>query len=544
MSRSKYSLASNQYDIWLDQAFYSESPLYNIGGYICIYGEMNAPLLNSALTQLINESDSLRLSLNSDVQGEGGEVSQVVSEKLIYDMEYIDFSSKDEPEADAQSWVNDAFKTPFQMTASSRLWQIALLKISEHRYFFVTKYHHLIADGWATRVMFTRLSEIYNALLEQQIDNNIPKHQYIDFLEQEQSYLSSAAYKKDKTYWQGTLSHLPPSLIEKKKTAQNEYSLPEAIIHRFFLQRSLYNQLEDFSAKNKVTTYHLILSAVALYFSRIYQRDEIVIGLPGLNRSGAKYKDVIGLFVKFSPLFLKVNLEDNVHSLVKLCGKTLRDNYRHQRFPLGEIYKHLDLIKNKRNSVFDIAISYERQEHSMLFGGAKVSAHQQFSGVARYPLGITICEFNQLNDVEIVVEGADDSFSPNDLEQFGRSLTHILEQMISSSDIKLSRIDLLPASDEVKLFEPFSGNTEPSTENVIQSFTKNVLSKPQFTALEFAHERLTYQQLDEKSNQLAHYLIELGAKKEQIIAISLPRTAEMIISILAILKTGAADRIK
>lgn len=493
MKTKTFPLASNQKDIWFDQAVWPESPLYNIGGYLRINGEVTVPVLESALQQLIAESDALRISIKEN--SETDEVLQTVADCLDYKLECIDFSSEDTPEIYALSWIKDAFQIPFTVHDNSALWQFSLLKINSNCYFLMTKYHHLIADGWTTKIVISRLAELYNALLYQRTAADGSVQCYINYLEQEQSYLCSDLYKKDEQYWHNILPELPPSLIEQRHISDNKQTLPKAHIHRFFIPRSFYNQLEDFSKKNKVTTYHLLLSTIALYFSRIYGRDSVLFGVPSLNRSGARYKDVLGMFISLSPLCLNVGLSDSVESLIKQCGKTLRDNYRHQRFPLGEINKRLGMIKQQRNSLFDVVVSYERQEYTTPFGTASISAHQQFSGVARYPLGVTICEFNDYDDVEIILEGAESSFSNQELKNLGLRFIYLLEQMISAPQSQPGNIDLLPEPEKKLLFEQFNANTQiqSSSNNVVTLFQQQAALNPQNLVLESNQGVLTYQ---------------------------------------------------
>jgi NRPS condensation-like uncharacterized protein len=243
--------------------------------------------------------------------------------------------------------------------------QFTLIKESTDHYYLLTKYHHIIADGWTTKVVIARLAELYNALLQNRPIPNAPQQNYVNYVKQEQEYLASDAYQRDANYWMSALPALPPPLIEKRYPTTHNESLPKANIHRFALSRSFYNRINQFAQAHKSTTYHVLLSTLALYFSRITQQNEIVIGVPSLNRSGARFKDVPGMFVSLSPLSLHVDISDDINQLMKTCGKTLREAYRYQRFPLGAICKRLEIMRNKRDTLFDLVLSYERQEYSM-----------------------------------------------------------------------------------------------------------------------------------------------------------------------------------
>lgn len=531
-------LASNQRDVWYDQAAYPNSPLYNIGGYLCIDGEINYNLLEKAISQLVIESDALRMVIYE----ENSQILQSPSKTSPVTLEFVDFSVTENPRQAAHEWLNHSFQQPFLLEQKHNLSQFALIKESAERYYLLTKYHHVIADGWTTKIVIARLAELYNAFLQNRPAQNAPQQSYLDYVKQEQEYLISDACRRDEHYWISVLPALPPPLIEKRYPITHNESLPKANIHRFTLSRSFYNSVNQFAQDNKSTTYHVLLSALALYFSRITQQEDIVIGTPSLNRTGARFKEVLGMFVSLSPLPLKVDINSDINHLMKTCGKALRESYRHQRFPLGTLCKRLEIMQNKRESLFDLVLSYERQEYSMPYGNATISAHQEFSGVARYPLAVTICEFHELHDVDVVLEGAENAFTPQDLDMLGNRIQYILEQMIARPQTLISDIDLLPTNEKHLLFEQFNGTDKqiPVTLNVIQQFQHQATLNPDAIAVEYSEKKLSYRQLDLLSNRYAHRLIQLGAGADKIVAICLPRCPEMIIGVLAILKTTAA----
>lgn len=531
-------LASNQRDVWYDQATYPNSPVYNIGGYLCIKGEINHTLLEKATCQLVTESDALRLVIYQ----ENGNVFQSVTNKNTVDLEFIDFSNAENPKLSSHKWLNHSFQQPFLLEQKNSLSQFTLIKESAERYYLLTKYHHIMADGWTTKVVIARLAELYNALLQNHPITSAPQQSYFDYVKQEQEYLTSDAYHRDASYWMSVLPTLPPPLIEKRYPIAQNKSLPKANIHKFTLNRSFYNSISQFAQDHKSTTYHVLFSALALYFSRTTQQNEIVIGVPSLNRNGARFKDVLGMFVSLSPLPLNVDNSGDINQLMKTCGKTLREAYRHQRFPLGAICKRLEMMRNKRDTLFDLVLSYERQEYSMPYGNATISAHQQFSGVARYPLAVTICEFHDLHDVDIVLEGAENAFTLQDLDMLGSRIQLILEQMIACPQTLISDINLLPANEKKLLFEQFNKTVTktPFALSVLRQFQHQAALNPDAIAVEYSATKLSYRQLDLLSDRHAHPLIHLGAGSNKIVAICLPRCPEMIIGILAILKTTAA----
>lgn len=533
-----FPLASNQRDIWYDQLAHQESSVYNIGGYLRIDGEIDVELLKKAFKQLVLENEVLRLS----VYEENEMLVQTVNADSDLELEFVDVSMAENPEQAAISWINDIFQQLFLLKKNEKLTRFVVIKMNSVTHHILGKYHHIIFDGWSSKTVNLRLAKRYNAGLTNSSSEAETSQRYIDYVKQEQGYFDSNAYQRDAEYWFSVIPTLPLSLIEKRYSLTSTSTLPKANLHKFTLSRAFYNDLIAFAQTQKSTTYHALLGALALYFSRTTQQNDIVIGVPSLNRSGAKFKDVLGMFVSLSPLVLNVESSDDIAQIMQLCGKTLREVYRHQRFPLGDICKRLEMLRNKRDSLFDVVLSYEKQEYSQPYGKATISGHQLFSGIARYPLAVTICEFNELHDVEVILEGAENAFTQHDLEMLGNRLQWILAQMVENPQKRLCDVDLLPENEKQILFEKFNQTVEkePFTTDVIQQFQQHVALNPNAIAVEFKTTQLSYSQLDDFSNHYAQCLLNFGAKANEIVAICLPRCPEMLIGMLAILKTNAA----
>ena len=529
-------LASNQQDIWHDQQAHPNSPLYNIGGTLIISGKVNYKHLNRALQQLVSENEAFRITISNKLSSK-----QTLLKKLHFELEFIDFSDHPQSKNKSEQWLNTCFQQPFSFNKRELLWHFALIKESENRYYLMTKYHHLIADGWSTAVVIDRLAEIYNALINNKTIHSSAPPSYLDFIKHEQDYLNSSRYQIDKRYWIKTIPLAPKPLISRRYPASSNMVLPKAHCYQLAISRDLYNSIETFSSKNKSTSYQTILSALAIYFSRIYQRQDIIIGVPSLNRKGARFKDVFGMFISLSPLTLNISQSENCFQVMKNCKANIKALYRHQRFPLNEISKRLKLLHNGRDTLFDIVLSYEKHPYSSTYGTATIKAKQQFSGIARYPLAVTLCDFNETDDIDLFLEGAENCFTVEDLKFLAERFISILQQMCDAPETKVKEIDLLTAEDKAIIFERFNHTKQQQTTypSVIRSFEQQVKDKPKNIALEFKNTKLNYQQLNALTEQLALYLLKQGCQTNSIIAICLPQSPEMIISILAILKISA-----
>ena len=531
-----FVLTQNQLAIWLDQSAHPDSALYNIGGCLAIYGDIRHDLINRALQQLIVENDALRTHMRLFDE----QPCQVVSPCFQYALPFYDFSSAIDAEQTAERWLEKCFQSPFSLASDSVYWQMALIKITPSHHVLLTQYHHLIADGWSTKIIIDRLTELYNALYFESISPAVKQIPYEDFVADEQEYTRSAAFERDQLFWHESLNGLPEPLFKHKYSQHSALQIPKAIIHRFTLSRVFYAQLNSWASDRQVTTYHLLLTGLCLYFSRTQQQSVFTLGIPGLNRRGARFKKLVGMCASISPLVVALESSDSLHSLVKKMSVAILKTHKHQRYPLTAIHKRLNALKRKRDPLFDIVFSYERQDYSRALGDANVQARQFFSGVARYPFAVTICEFNDEHDVEIVFEGAENYFSAEDLRLLAGRFRHVLQQFLLDPDCKAADVDLLPDSEKQILFNQFNRPPEvPEFNSVISQFQSWVQQTFYATALSLHGRQYNYLELDRRSDCLAKHLSLCPVMPGQRVAVCMPRSLETIIALLAILKLRA-----
>ncbi|MBF0266423.1 MAG: amino acid adenylation domain-containing protein, partial [Gammaproteobacteria bacterium] len=546
-------LASNQQDIWFDQAAYPDTPIYNIGGCFIFSGYMDSTLLEKCIELLIAENDTFRLRFKQ----KENVIEQYIDQSISGKMDVLELH--DLPEKQIIDKFHQIFKVPFSIASKEPLWQFVLAKQSENKYCLLIKLHHLIADGWTTKIIMSRVSELYNALLSGNKAEDIARNNlsYVDFIVKEQKYLNSDSYEKDHQYWLNKLQKLPEKLIDAIYPANKElisHSLAKTNEYRFKLPYKFYQQLNHFASKQQSSIYHIFILAIIIYFARAYQKKEITIGLPGLNRGSAKLKKIPGLFISVLPFSFELDNNKSLLENLKLCTRQFRQHYRHQHFPIAKINSRLDLLQAGRNSLFDIMLSFEQHNYHYSYGEASLYVHQYFSGVSRYPLGITVCEFHENDDVEIVLEGSEEYFSSSDVIALSDRFQNILNEILVHSNLAIKDMLLLSKSD-LNVLDLFNKHQAAGTSNLdndndndsdskaldsLSLYYRQISLHPDKTAVYSTQEKLSWQQLELKSHNLALSLAAVKATTGKIVAICLPRSCDMIVSLLAVLKSGAA----
>lgn len=522
--------------IWLDQHTHTHSPLYNIGGGGFIEGPLDLVLFRKALSIIIAESDTLRLVPQSNAQFS-------LLKDITPDIEEFDFSEEKDPEAKTRALWAKIVSQPFVFDGYSPSWKIVITRLSENRHGLQTFYHHLLMDGYGTSLVMQRWSAVYSALSQNKPVPLLDTPRYCDFLIDNQAYCESERYEKDRQFWEKRLSELPPPIVQPRQETRVKGKLSSAIVQHHMLSRSLYDQLEEGVSSSAP----VFLAALALYYSRTTGQNQIVIGVPTLNRGGKRYKSTLGLFMNVMPVPITVTPESSLSELIQSVSQTLRACYRHQRFPLSDISRRLGVIQQGRAAVFDLIFSFERQLFDVPFDKASLlGTHQIFPGAARFPLALSVCEFYPDDDVEIVLEADQNYLFEGEAQLLLKRWHFILETIAQTPEALCKDIKLIPP-DERKILDNLSIPSplpvslleyEPKT--VVEAFMAQVKKNPEATALISAEETISYSDLELWSRRVASKLRDMGTGPDNIIAFAVERSPAMIASILGILRSGAA----
>ncbi len=532
MDKSLFPLTSPQLDIWSDQILDPQLPLYNVGGYLCLYGKIDEKNFINAIRQLVAEQPVLRTLLSLE-QGHPRqcflEADDYIKQHLHY--AFHDFSRCADPQQQALIWMQDYFSQPFRLYASS-LNRFALLKTAANRYYYISVFHHIVVDGLSVTLCSQRLSELYSALCQQQTATPWQASEYRLFIDNDQHYRHSSRYQSDQSFWQNRLQAVTQPAFQPKQ----QHAGLVSHLHQQAIAYDIYQQLTTLADTLGGSIFHIFIAALYIYSRRLEPESDFIIGVPILNRN--RFARSIGMFVSITPFQLKLDDELNIHALLSAIRTQLKQDYRHQRFPLSRIDKTQQLLLQQRSSLFNLILSYERQNLDHKFNGVACKAQQLYSDFSRAALALTVCEFHDGEDVNIDFVCQRNLFSDQEFSLFSQRFLTIIRHMRHDPQQSIAQLPCL-SEQEYNRICPKAMETPPA-KTFIQGFEQSCRDYPERQALTDGHSTYSYQQLAERVNRLAHYLIALGIGCDDIIALYLARSPDTIVWILATLKAGAA----
>jgi putative pyridoxal-dependent aspartate 1-decarboxylase len=537
-----YPLTSPQREIWFDQMLHPSVPLYNIGGYRQVNGAINPELFERAINLLVQRHDALRTVL---VPSTSDLPMQTFLEVLKVTVPVHDFSGKNNPHQAALDWMQQQFVQPFDLYEKP-LFHFALLKINENCFFCLEKYHHLIVDGWSISLITQSLAEIYTRLSQgQSIEMGAPS--YLTFINNDRTYIESERYQTHRQYWLKKYQTLPEPLFAPRYLSGREVAPSECRV--LSLARPFYNKLIALSKNCNATTFHLILGALYVYLTRTGQPEELTVGLPVLNRPSATFKNTVGLFVGVSAARFVFGTDLSFKTLLQSIGRSLKQNYRYQRFPISELNRELGLHQVGRKRLFDLSVSYEKHDYDAFFDAYPAQAKTLLHGYEQTPLMIYVREYHDDEDVDIDFVYNLAYFDATEIERIQSRFMLILDYVLNHAEESIRTIPLLTKAEQQQLLAFNDTTTDyPADQTIVDLFEQQVEKTPENIAVVFENQSVTYRQLNEKANQLAHYLLKLKTDTDNcllitdncLVGICVERSLEMVIGLLGILKAGAA----
>ena len=526
-------LTLSQQDIYLEQLIYPTEPIYNIGAKIEIKGSIKIEIFQKAYIEVINQHDAYRTKLvkNQD------DVDLKIVGNHNSELGLVDFSKGENPYESANVYMQEEFSKPFDLFGEGLLHVFTLVKVAEDFHYLFSVYHHIIADGWGTSLMFQRLVQNYNEILEFGAVQTSYPFSYKEFIEDDAMYQISDSFTQDAFYWKDKFKILPENLFDKTVHAAvaNKSRRKELII-----KRALYNELNELAAVYKCSTFHLILAIVYTYFGRKQQNDDFAIGLPVLNRSTAKYKKTVGLFMGISPLRMNIDFNLTVEQFTKELKNQLRNDYRHQRFPLGKLIQELQLFQEKEK-LFNITLSYEKQNYSNNFQGTATQVIPLSHQSERAALAIYIREFDELKDVKIDFDYNLNYFNDSAIIEITNHFENLIFEVLNHPEKKLRDLQYLSENELEKVLLTFNDTqvNYPKEETVVSLFSEKAAKMPGKIILKDHYSSYSYSELDKLSSQIAEKLIRIYGEEDQSpIAVLMSRSANMVVILLAILKAG------
>lgn len=526
--------------LWFLDRLLPGEGVYNIPLPVRLNGDLNKEALVSSIESVIDRHEVLRTTL-SEV---GSQAVQVIHSKINLTLDEKDLSHIDikEREAKAQCLAKEEINRPFDLTQGPLI-RAMLLHMSADDHILLFTMHHIVSDGWSTSILIKEITALYEHELTGKSHNLKPLEiQYADFSLWQREWLQSDVLERQVEYWKNYLGGNLPVL-----SLPTDYVRPAIQSYRgarcdFKLDDNLVKDLQHLSREEDCTLYMVMLAAFYVLLYRYTGQNEILIGTPIANRNRSEIEELIGFFVNTLVFRGDLSGKPSFQELLTKVKVDTIESYNHQDLPFEKLVEELSPARDtSRSPIFQVMFDYiNTPMEDVNLPGVTLSGYAVELEGSRFDQTLFIEERD--GQIRGSLEYSSDLFKETTIARMLLHYKQILKSVVENRQLAVAKLPLLDETERHQQLVTWNNTNleHQKSETVTNLFEDQVLRTPDEVALCYQTEQLSYTELNVKANQLAAYIINCGVKPEQTVGICLPRSIDMVVAILGVLKSGAA----
>ena len=543
--REAYPLSSAQQRLWFMQQLNPETPAYHIPVAIDLTGDLNVSALEQSLNAVIQRHAVLRTQFEA-IQGQP---FQAIAPQLVLKLATVDLRSlSPDLQSQKRSQIRRQFaRMPFNWPQGPFI-RALLLQIAPCQAVLLLVLHHIVTDGWSMGVLLRELTVQYEALLK---DTPAPLAelpiQYVDYAVWQQALMSKPlgasdnSLQKQLEYWQRTLSggisvlnlptDYPRPAVQQLRGARQTLAL----------STDLTTAIKALCQQEGVTLFMTLLAALQTLLFRYTGQSDILIGSPVANRQRAEVEGLIGFFI--NTLVFRTDLSGGLsfQQLLQRLRSEALEAYEHQDLPFEKLVESLPFARHlSHQPLFQVMFALQNFPlPALTLGSVQMQPQELGTNTARFDLALWAEEAEKA--LSLTLEYSTDLFRDSTIARMLEHFQRLLEGIASRPEQRLSELPLLTVGEQQQL-QQWNQTQVTYAKNLCihHWFEAQVEKTPDAIALVYLDQMLTYRQLNQRANQLAHFLQALGVGPETLVGLCVERSPLLIIGLLGILKAGGA----
>jgi aspartate racemase len=533
-------LSFGQQRLWFLERL-EPGPTYNMPWGLRLSGGLDVEALRKALNTILQRHEVLRTRFPATA---GGEPTQVVVEGVSLTLEEMDLSSMPEAdrEAEARRILQEEARRAFEL-AADLLVRARLLRLDTQEHILLLVMHHIVCDGWSRAILVRELTSLYQAFHASK-PSPLPEVpiQYADFALWQRRTLEGENLQKEIAYWREHLAGAPP-LLDLPTDRPRPATLTYRGAHlEFEVPEEIAGQLKALGRSENATLFITLLTAFQVLLSRCTGQEDVVVGTALAGRSRVETEGLIGFFVNTLPLRTVVSGTTSFRQLLARVARAVLGALAHQDLPFEKLVEELHPQRSLSHApLFQVLFNFHNvPRESLQLPGLTIRTLEVDTRIAKYDLSLTLADrpdgilggftYNaDLLDRETVV-------------RLAARFRCLLEGIAAEADARVCDLPLLPEAEERQVVQGWNATATPyPREATIHGlFEAQAARIPDAVALAGPTGSMTYRQLNERANQLAHHLRARGVGPEAAVAVCLERSPDLIVALLAVLKAGGA----
>jgi amino acid adenylation domain-containing protein len=538
--REYYPLSSAQVRLTVLDNLDKKSTAYNIPFVMELTGSLDIARLESALKGLIKRHESLRTAIRVI----DGNPVQFIYDNVAFQVEHYNENRIVKGEGRIKSIIHDSFIRPFALSRAP-LMRAGLIKIAAMKYLVMIDIHHIVCDGFAFDIITGDISRLYPG-------ESLPglRIQYKDYTLWQLESMKSGKSTHKKKYWLQKLAGEIPVLNLFTDYPRPPVRGSEGEDFTFSIDKELSEKIKTLAGENGATLYMVLLAAYNLLLHKYTGQEDIIVGSPTAGRPHADLQGILGMFVNTLTLRNYPTGEKTFTQFLQEVKDDALKSYQNQDYQFEELVASLDIKRDlSRNPLFDTLFALQNMEvRGIHLPGLQINGYDYGERTAKFD--IILYAFETGDGILFRINYCTKLYSRKTIQQLSRHFINVLEGAVRSPQLKLQEIRVLSKSEEKRLLHEFN-NTHtayPREMTIPGLFQQQVEKTPDNIAVagkgpvgdHTGNLRLTYRELNQKANRLAHLLRRTGVTAESVVGVMMERTPDTVAALLAVLKSGGA----
>ncbi|PMB02622.1 non-ribosomal peptide synthetase, partial [Fischerella thermalis CCMEE 5273] len=519
-----YEVSAAQRRMYLVHMLGNTGTSYNIPAAVVLEGEVDVARLEKAFQQLIQRHEVLRTSF---IQVEG-EIYQNVHPDIPFQLELL------EPDETGAEGLVERFIRPFELDRAP-LFRAAIAKISSAECLLMVDMHHIVSDGLSRAILIREFFDLYQG-------KGLPDApiQYKDFAAWQNQWIRTGLLEEE-NYWMKKFSQGVPLLELPTDYPRPDKPGMEGGEVTFHLRRDRVSRFHQIARDQGVTLYAILLAAFNVLLHKYTGQEAIVVGTPVSGRRHADVENMVGMFVNTLALRNDPKADLRMDRFVNEVAKNTLEALDHQDYPFELLVEKLDLNRDRsRHPLFDVMFAFENVDSAQAdVDDFEVRPYPYENKTTKFDLECKVTE--QQGGVQFVLEYSRSLFRRETVERMADHLVRILTVISKDMKVPIGEIELVGRKEKERIVDLNRTQVPyPQSLTIKQWFEKQVERDSASTAVVCGERRISFAELNEQSNRLAHHLITKGARPNAVIGMLVEPSIEMMIGLLGVIKSGAA----
>ena len=526
--------------LWLFDQLSEGSPCYNVPLAFALWGPLNVPALEESVNAIVRRHESLRTRFRVV----SGEPLQTITSSLKVSVTLLDLSCI--PDVERSQSTNEVLGREAQRQFDLErdpLLRVLVIRTGENENVLLFVVHHIVWDDWSARIFFRELNSNYRSLVSADTEAPLPApFQYADFALWEREWLCNANLERQLEYWRRRLSGISERSALPLDRPRPKMESFRGAIRLLEVPASDTALAKNLSQREGATLAMLLLSAFYALLHRYSGEDDLAVGWAVADRGRIALENTIGLFVNTVVIRINLSQYSTCRELIAQVREACLEAYAHQDVAFDTLVQQLHPHRDSGQNPL-IQARFVHQDIQGLrpdLEGATVKPVEIHNGTAK--MDLTFETWEEADEIRCRVEYNTDLFDGSTVERLGIHFTRVVKAIVTNPESLVRELALLSAAEQRQLVQEWNRSDveHPTPMSLAHAFEEQVRRSPGSVAVSCEGEELRYAELNGRANQLAHFLIKKGAGPEQLVGVCMERSLDMLVALLAVLKSGSA----